>query len=444
MNLEQSYKILKEMKKAIGKGDTEKLYKILLQNLEVLRNCEGTDMKCSMVRLLFSNPEICDEKITLLLDKNLKFPTEDDYKYLKNIFISGNMRLAELIMRIGSRFGREANRREWREVFENNPGRNLLHKYIHFLKKNEYKNSVEIAEILINSGISVDETDYYGCTPLLRAIPFFNFFQHFYFSITRDFPTFSLIKFLIKRGADVNKANRKNESPLMRASEFGNLNLVDLLLAHGAEVNAKDNEGSTALHKACQENNRQVMSLLIQRGAEISVENESGQTPFSLLIPNNWNNNYDQCSMVMIQELSKLIFGNLSICKVDMDLILKNPKNCEYFEKCLAELEQMKNTNFYGSYSYYSVLKRSLSMEKLARLTKNEEIFQDFERNISLFPCYKKDLRKIFLEVYLVKRQMEIIEFRLNLVFGDFLPYVVLRKLADNLTVEDLPLELIE
>lgn len=65
----------------------------------------------------------------------------------------------------------------------------------------------------------------------------------------------------------------------------------------------------------------------------------------------------------MVEELSKLVFENLSISEKDVKLIKENPETREHFEKCMKELEKMKNTQFYGYHSYYSVLKGSIRVK---------------------------------------------------------------------------------
>ena len=89
------------------------------------------------------------------------------------------------------------------------------------------------------------------------------------------------IKFLVKRGADVNSRNQKGETPLHIASVGATLTNMDErvgfwkpacvkgLLDLGANPNALDDAGLSCLHKAssCPE----IMLTLLQRGADLSA-----------------------------------------------------------------------------------------------------------------------------------------------------------------------------
>ena len=56
-----------------------------------------------------------------------------------------------------------------------------------------------------------------------------------------------ILKLLIKAGGDVNQLVQGGFSPLMRASEVGNVECVKILLASGANALHKTDEGFTAL-----------------------------------------------------------------------------------------------------------------------------------------------------------------------------------------------------
>lgn len=98
----------------------------------------------------------------------------------------------------------------------------------------------------------------------------------------------------------------------------------------------------------------------------------------------------------------------------------------------------MKSTKFY---SYYSVMKLSNNIECLAKLPENEEFVENFEANLS-FSCFKEDLRGILNKYSRIRDEMQLVDARLKSAFGDFLPSVVLRKLAKSFTAQDLPQDL--
>ena len=106
----------------------------------------------------------------------------------------------------------------------------------------------------------------------------------------------------------------------------------------------------------------------------------------------------------------------------------------------MRELEEMANTNFACSHSYYSVLKMSNNIKRLTRLTRNEELIKKFKEDIGMFPYFKEDLLRIFNSAIQARNESYLIEDRLFDVFGYSLPSLIQKKLVENLTVEDLPL----
>lgn len=83
------------------------------------------------------------------------------------------------------------------------------------------RGDIEIAQLLIAAGASVDRPDYEGLQPLHLAA------RH-------DYP--DLIQMLLEAGADPNMhADRSHRTPIHRAASYGNLRTVRALLAGGAD-----------------------------------------------------------------------------------------------------------------------------------------------------------------------------------------------------------------
>jgi ankyrin repeat protein len=96
----------------------------------------------------------------------------------------------------------------------------------------------------------------------------------------------SLAELLIKKGANVDEANRESgESPLHVAVRKAYGEIVELLLNSGADINIKDSkgklaEGWTPLHLAAYECLSEMVDLLLSRGADISsVDDRLERTP---------------------------------------------------------------------------------------------------------------------------------------------------------------------
>lgn len=261
---------------------------------------------------------------------------------------------------------------------------NILHIFLRGLDI-AFENScnvVETVEVLLNSGISIAEETVYGITPLFNAI---------------DRRLNELVIFLVvNKKVDVNKKNiEETLFPLQVAAECNNVELIEFFLSNGAEINATNKHGTTALHSACNWRNKKSISLLMQKGADISMEDDEGFTPFSLIRPGR-RGSHDICKIMFTTEMAKLKFQNSLVSQKDVDSIQNDPRTREQYEKCLFELDQMSKTIFYAPYSYYSVLKMSKNIKKLAYLAKNNEFVVAFKANLISFSHYKDDLRRIF------------------------------------------------
>lgn len=286
---------------------------------------------------------------------------------------------------------------------------------------------VEIAKTFLNSGLLINHLDISGQSVLFHAIHLKNF---------------CLISLLVERGADVNIKCPGGIFPLLMAAKSNDDHLAELLLSNGTEINDKSEDSSTAMHTACSYRSIKVINLLILKNANVSLENLKGDTPFSLLRPKKYRENDVPCINLVIKGIAKQrFFNHSSVCEKDIVLIQSHPVLDEFFKICTNELSQMASVEFYQPYSHASVLQMSRNIKKLAKLSKNEEFASNFEANLLNFPCYEEMLEKIWKEAVQVRDQSLIVESKLKLTFGDFCPDVVLRKLAHNLHVNDLPSE---
>lgn len=225
-----------------------------------------------------------------------------------------------------------------------------------------------------------------------------------------------LISFLIQKGADVNRRCPGANFPLYIAiKKKRGVAVIDLLLSNGAEINAKAFGGTIALTEACTThcewgNYEDVINFLIQKGANVSNVGQFGdETPFYVMMLRGAED-YDDKTVasginIFVREIAKLrSFNKTFVYKLDIDLIKKYPKVQKYYQLCNQELAKMANTNLYGSYSYFSVLRMSKNIKQLAYLLKNEEFLKKFNKN--LFPLYKDDLQWLFDEAIKLRDQI--------------------------------------
>lgn len=130
-----------------------------------------------------------------------------------------------------------------------------------------------------------------------------------------------ILKMLLKAGADPNKLDCKNNSPLLSAIERSDVSMVTSLLSHGAQVGLKrvykehdiflatrkgnlvrvkyllkkngesylsfrDVNGDTLLHIAAEYGHTGLMEFLLKRGVDINKKNHEGNTALHLAASN--------------------------------------------------------------------------------------------------------------------------------------------------------------
>lgn len=313
--------------------------------------------------------------------------------------------------------GLDINARGWCE-------KSLLKQFVEYFVEKDDSDVQDIAEILINSGMSYQYNDILGYSVFTRNI--------------------ELVSFFIKKGANVNEpAGFFKILPLQLAARC-DVDVINLLLLKGADVNGKDNFGTTALLAACatlQPGCQNIVSLLIHKGANISPEDRNDWTPFRYLLES-LEDDYEvhtskQCMRILIKEFAKLKFKNQPILQKDLNLIQAHSKSHQCFESCIEELDRMSKTKFYAFYTYEYILNTGKNVRKLAFLTKNEEFVAAFEKNLS-FSFYDSDLRRIFDNATQARDKSAAVIYRLHLIFGNFLPDIVISKMEKNLTLDDI------
>ena len=86
---------------------------------------------------------------------------------------------------------------------------------------------------------------------------------------------------LLDDGAEVDKATKKDLTPLWIACDRGNTDAARLLLDRGAEVDRAREDGRTPLHAACENGHIDAARLLLDNGAEVDRA-VKGATPLSI------------------------------------------------------------------------------------------------------------------------------------------------------------------
>lgn len=126
---------------------------------------------------------------------------------------------------------------------------------------------------------------------------------------------FSLVRYLVMRGADVNVHNEDGVTPLMVAASTNSIDTVHLLLAHKAALEARDTEGDTALIAAAYAEgegaycNPEATHILLTHGARVNAKNKSGNTALMRLGQLGYGDDDDFYPKVMALARDLVAFG---------------------------------------------------------------------------------------------------------------------------------------
>jgi ankyrin repeat protein len=94
---------------------------------------------------------------------------------------------------------------------------------------------------------------------------------------------FDVVKFLVKRGAEVNKQEDKTLlTALHYAGSRGFLKIIKFLIDNGANSNLRDKQGKTCLHYSVIFGNVEVVKYLTEKVEDVNAADAEGETPISL------------------------------------------------------------------------------------------------------------------------------------------------------------------
>lgn len=398
---------------AVTEEDIQTVKKILFTNFEFFNHPKSIDVVEDLI--LDWEKEHSKEMFEALVNFiELEAKHKDNTEVrLKVALIKGDIQTVESLLKNGARLEGP----EWRD---HSPAA------FTFCRTNINARK-EIWMLLLEYGLDTTFKNQYGENLLFELVSFRE--ENFADSV-------EIAEKLIECGVSVNELNSGRQSVLYRCIEIGKKQWARFLIDKGANTELKYENDRMALHEACMNNDESIISLLIKEGADVSAVSQLDETPLFLL--DFEKDNYDSCVKVLIKEISKLTFKNLQISEIDMKLIRANSETKYYFEQCMKELDEMKKTKFYGPHTYFSVFEKK-NLNKLAHLTKNENFVLKFRDNVNKFYYYENDLKNILEEAVELRNEKKIAYLRLCSIFGEFFPDTVIRNLLKNLTLKDLP-----
>jgi quinoprotein dehydrogenase-associated probable ABC transporter substrate-binding protein len=92
------------------------------------------------------------------------------------------------------------------------------------------------------------------------------------------------IRFLVEKGADINKHDAQGYAALQAAARNRNDEIIPLLIELKADVNGRDRDGFTALIHAAERNHVPTVRALVAAGADLEASVDGGFGPLSLAI----------------------------------------------------------------------------------------------------------------------------------------------------------------
>jgi ankyrin repeat protein len=128
-----------------------------------------------------------------------------------------------------------------------------------------------IIKLLLERGADINRADPKGITAVSNAA----FMGHA-----------NIVKILIENGADVNKADNNGSTPLFEAASTGNEEIINLLLEKGSTINKQDNTGTTPLYAAAHQGHANIIEILINNGADMEIADTMGFTPLYIAVHN--------------------------------------------------------------------------------------------------------------------------------------------------------------
>lgn len=291
-----------------------------------------------------------------------------------------------------------------------------LHYFAHTLntgsKINQYEaKELQEAKILLENAANVNEKNGHGQTILhlgasKKNVKLMKLFLKYKADVNIEdksgktvlndaarYSNFEIIQLVVNHGADVNNAsNFDGSTPLHEVCSNNDKRSIKFLLRKGANINALNSAKQTPL-----------MCALIRYGSlNEAVEFLLNKWPDVNLIDSKGKNVLDYCcdqtdlSEVILRHLAKVEALNLPLNPSLLETISKNTKLNNYFTSCKKELLKTKETQIHPDYSinFFDFLVANKRLLVVHARNKNLiETFTDKDR-LDEFPIYGRFIRK--------------------------------------------------
>ena len=90
------------------------------------------------------------------------------------------------------------------------------------------------------------------------------------------------LKFLLKRGANIEVETKIKRRPIHLAAMRGNVEIISILLQHNCNIDPQDLELNTPLHLTCENNHPKAVVIFLSRKANCSIKNHQNLTAIEM------------------------------------------------------------------------------------------------------------------------------------------------------------------
>jgi ankyrin repeat protein len=141
----------------------------------------------------------------------------------------------------------------------------------------------KLISLLVRSGADINEIHPHNAeTPLIAASGFIKEGLEVIGATPSDYE--SVVKELIKAGADLNRKDNGGQTALIAATSRRHQTIARDLIEAGADLNAFDNCGNTALMEAAKNGDQLIVETLLRSGANKKLINAEGKTAMDYAI----------------------------------------------------------------------------------------------------------------------------------------------------------------
>lgn len=122
--------------------------------------------------------------------------------------------------------------------------------------------NIAMVQEILNRGYDVNQKDNSGSTPIMVVAS-----------------NAEMLNFLLKKGANINDANKFKMTLLSYVVQDGNVEQAKLLISKGAKINTKHENGMTLMHYAALSGNPEMFKFLAKKGLDMNAKDKNGKTP---------------------------------------------------------------------------------------------------------------------------------------------------------------------